>query len=90
MVFVGTNSIMGNPRGRPPVDPSKTKAEYLEVRLDASEKSAFREAAELAGLGLSAWVRERLRMVAREELGLAGRVVAFLNTRPHAKDQCDP
>lgn len=65
-------------RGRPPVDPSKTKAAYLEVRLERAEKQAFKEAADLAGLALSAWVRERLRRAAREELGEAERAVPFL------------
>lgn len=66
-------------RGRPKKDPARAKVEYLEIRLEASEKQAFRDAAELAGLDLSAWVRERLRVVARKELEGAGMVVAFLN-----------
>jgi hypothetical protein len=69
---------MGKKRGRPPVAPGKSKAEYLEVRLESSEKEAFKEAAELAGLALSAWVRERLRLAARKELEEAGRSAAFL------------
>jgi uncharacterized protein (DUF1778 family) len=63
------------------VSPEKTKADYLEVRVEAVEKSAFREAADIAGLALSAWVRERLREAARKELKSAGRVVAFLEPR---------
>jgi hypothetical protein len=66
-------------RGRPRLPRGKTRADYLEVRVGASEKAAFREASELAGLQLSAWVRERLRAAAREELGKAGRPVAFLS-----------
>lgn len=46
-----------------------TREEYLEVRLTVEEKQAFKEAAELAGIGLSTWVRERLRRLARQELG---------------------
>jgi uncharacterized protein (DUF1778 family) len=72
---------MATKRGRPPSDPNKTKGEYLEVRLDAAEKQAFKEAADLAGLALSAWVRERLRICAREELEKAGRAVAFMQKR---------
>jgi predicted HicB family RNase H-like nuclease len=72
-------------RGRPPVPPAKTKADYLEVRLEEAEKRAFAEAADLAGLSLSAWVRERLRTNARKELHQAGRAVAFLvQNRPAA------
>lgn len=69
---------MAKKRGRPPVGPEKTKAEYLEVRLGVAEKQAFKEAADLAGLALSAWVRERLRRVARKELEEAGKSVPFL------------
>jgi uncharacterized protein (DUF1778 family) len=56
----------------------KTKSDYLEVRLDCDEKQAVRDAADLAGLALSTWVRERLRLVARKELEEAGNQVAFL------------
>lgn len=62
--------------GRPPKE--KTRDEYLEVRLDAAEKKAFNDAAELAGTGLSAWVRERLRLASRKELESVGKPVAFL------------
>ena len=58
--------------------PDKTKAEYLEVRLEVTEKAAFKEAADVAGLPLSSWVRERLRVAARQELLAAGRTIAFL------------
>jgi len=68
---------MGNKPGRPYKGSAKT-TDYLEVRLETSEKRAFRDAAELAGLPLSAWVRERLRKIARKELEEAGRSVAFL------------
>jgi hypothetical protein len=46
--------------------------------LEESEKEAFRAAAELAGLDLSAWIRERLRRIARRELQEAGHSVVFL------------
>ena len=69
---------MAKKRGRPPVGPEKTKAEYLEVRLEVAEKQAFKEAADIAGLALSAWVRERLRRAARKELEESGRPIAFL------------
>jgi hypothetical protein len=72
---------MAKKRGRPPLDLNQSKAEYLEVRLGAAEKQAFKDAADLAGLALSSWVRERLRRVARKELDEAGRPVAFLHTQ---------
>ncbi len=64
-------------RGRP--RKPNVREEYLEVRLDSREKQAFKEAADLAGVALSAWVRERLRLMARKELEEIGRSVAFLN-----------
>jgi uncharacterized protein (DUF1778 family) len=66
-------------RGRPPKTEERRKAEYLDIRLEASEKEAFKDAAEVAGLDLSAWVRERLRSIARKELEAVERPVAFLN-----------
>lgn len=65
-------------RGRPPKGADRVKAEYLDIRLGAAEKQAFRDAANLAGLDLSAWVRERLRATARKELEAADLPVAFL------------
>jgi hypothetical protein len=47
------------------------------VRVQPEEKVAFMEAAELAGIPLSAWVRERLRRAARIELVEAHRSVPF-------------
>jgi uncharacterized protein (DUF1778 family) len=73
MVFLMTR------RGRP--RKASTREEYLEVRLDVLEKKAFKEAADLSGLALSAWVRERLRAAARKELTDSGRDVAFLADR---------
>lgn len=80
--FVGTLIGMRNQqprRGRPPKTDERRKAEYLDIRLEAAEKIAFRDAAELAGLDLSAWVRERLRAAARKELDAVDRPVAFLS-----------
>jgi uncharacterized protein (DUF1778 family) len=65
-------------RGRPPKTADRIKADYLDIRLGAAEKQAFRDAAELAGLDLSAWVRERLRGAARKELEAAALPVAFM------------
>jgi len=74
--FCRYNADMAKRKGRPPKD--KTKQDYLEVRLDADEKQAFKDAADLSGLALSAWVRERLRKVARKELEEAGKQAAFM------------
>ncbi len=67
-----------NRRGRPPKRSAEKKAEYLDIRCDAAEKQGFRDAAEVAGVPLSMWVRERLRSAARQELLEAGRPIPFL------------
>ena len=51
-------------RGRPPKGSGKIKGIRLDVRLEEVEKQAFCAAAELNGLDLSAWIRERLRRAA--------------------------
>jgi len=63
-------------RGRPKL-PS-VKQEYMELRLDAAEKEAFFKAAELAGMSLSGWVRDRLRRASKKELQDMDMPVAFL------------
>jgi uncharacterized protein (DUF1778 family) len=57
------------------------KTEMMRLRLQPEEKMTFEHAAELAGLPLSAWVRERLRRAARIELEDAGERVAFAKLR---------
>ncbi len=57
------------------------QTEYLDVRVTESEKQAFKDAAGLAGVPLSAWVRERLRRIARTELEDADLPVAFVKSR---------
>lgn len=52
--------------------------EALLVRLESTEKEAFKDAANLAGVPLSTWVRERLRQVAVRELENAALPIAFL------------
>lgn len=64
--------------GRPPKGSDKIRGVRLDMRLEEVEKEAFRIAAELSGLDLSAWIRERLRRIARQELEQAGRDVPFL------------
>jgi predicted HicB family RNase H-like nuclease len=78
-VFSIYNIKMKRKSGRPKKDREKAKGELLQVRLEPSEKQGFSEAADIAGIALSAWVRERLRLVAREELGRLGRTVPFIN-----------
>jgi hypothetical protein len=54
------------------------KTDTLQIRLQPREKESFEMAAQLAGLGLSAWVRERLRRAAMRELEGIGRQIPFL------------
>lgn len=56
------------------------KTTTLQIRLEPSEKEAFEMAAQLSGIGLSAWVRERLRRAAIRDLTEAGKQIAFLQT----------
>jgi hypothetical protein len=64
--------------GRPKKSSDQLQTEYLDVRLTEAEKAAFKAAADLAGMAVSAWVRGRLRQAATRELGSASRPVAFL------------
>src|SRR6266852_3382734 len=63
--------------GRPKKSLHELQTEYLDVRLVLSEKQAFKAAAELAGMPVSTWVRDRLRAAARRELLESGRPVPF-------------
>jgi hypothetical protein len=65
-------------RGRPPKEASETKSETILIRLELGEKEGFRAAADVAGIDLSAWMRERLRRAARQELEEAGLPIPFL------------
>jgi len=65
-------------RGRPPKGSADVKSESVLLRLDPSEKRGFEQAARIAGLPLSAWMRERLRKAAKGELREASLSVPFL------------
>lgn len=55
-----------------------TKAQILQIRLTDAEKQGFVAAADLAGIPLSSWVRERLRLAAIRDLESAGLRVPFI------------
>jgi uncharacterized protein (DUF1778 family) len=67
---------------RNPGRPKKSKKlnDYLEIRVESAEKEAFKSAADLAGIPVSTWVRERLRRAAIRELEEAARPIAFLQS----------
>jgi predicted HicB family RNase H-like nuclease len=54
------------------------KTDNMLVRLQPTEKEAFQDAADIAGIPLSNWVRERLRRAAIRELEAASQPIAFL------------
>ncbi len=54
------------------------KSELVKMRLTPLEKEAFQQAADLAGIPLSAWMRERLRLSAIRDLESAGQSVPFV------------
>ncbi len=58
------------------------KGEVLQIRLTDLEKRGFVAAAELAGIPLSSWVRERLRLAAIRDLESAGQKVPFVRPVP--------
>jgi hypothetical protein len=58
------------------------KTETLQIRISNEEKDGFELAAQLAGISLSSWVRERLRLSAIRELESAGRRVPFVPAIP--------
>jgi hypothetical protein len=60
----------------------RMKTTTLQIRLHPAEKEAFESAAELAGIALSAWVRERLRAAAIRELEGIGRSAPFIRPIP--------
>lgn len=57
----------------------KAKTELLQLRVSDTEKEGFELAAALAGISVSSWVRERLRLSAIRELESAGRRVPFIS-----------
>jgi len=65
-------------QGRPPKEQDQLKNENILVRVEPDEKEAFKDAAKLAGISLSSWMRERLKRVAISELQEAARPIAFL------------
>ena len=57
------------------------KTEFMRLRLSPEEKQGFQMAADLSGISMSAWMRERLRKAATSELESAGRSIPFLVER---------
>lgn len=54
------------------------KDEQILIRASVLEKQGFERAAEIAGIGLSAWARQKLRSAAIHELQEIGEKIPFL------------
>ena len=54
------------------------KEQILQIRLTDEEKQGFQAAASLAGISMSSWVRERLRLAAIRDLESAGQKIPFV------------
>ncbi len=54
------------------------KEQILQIRLTDQEKQGFQAAASLAGISMSSWVRERLRLAAIRDLESAGQKIPFV------------
>lgn len=55
-----------------------SKEKTIQIRVTDAEKMGFTSAAELSGIPLSAWIRERLRLAAIRELESAGIKAPFV------------
>jgi hypothetical protein len=69
--------IMHYIEGMKPAPPPK--AEILQIRLTPAERDGIAQAAALAGISVSSWVRERLRLAAIRDLEGAGLRVPFVD-----------
>ena len=58
-----------------------SKNQTIELRVSPEEKEGFRDAAEISGISLSAWIRERLRRAAVRELEDASQTIPFIPFR---------
>ncbi|MBF9252161.1 hypothetical protein I2I11_02535 [Pontibacter sp. 172403-2] len=54
------------------------KENQILIRVSALEKEGFERAAEIAGIGLSAWARQKLRSAAIQDLQNIGEKIPFL------------
>ena len=54
------------------------KSESVLIRLGVDEKRSFKDAADVCGIPLSSWIRERLRRAAIRDLENVGRFPEFL------------
>jgi hypothetical protein len=58
------------------------KDHVLQIRVTEAEKAGFQASAEVAGIPLSSWVRERLRQAAIRDLATTGQRAPFVEIVP--------
>lgn len=75
--MIGTPAAWGS-MGRGDFEMIK-KTKHLLVRTDKQEHAAFVLSAQINGINLSSWVRERLRRAAIADLEARNLPIAFLN-----------
>ena len=63
------------------------KTEWMKIRLSPEEKRGFQQAAEIAGISLSSWMRERLRRAAVSELETVNAPIPFYPASRHIMQQ---
>ena len=56
-----------------------SKQKQVQIRLTDTEKQSFEMCADIAGIPLAAWMRERLRVTAQDELEMAGMKAPFMD-----------
>ena len=66
---------------------SMEKKDFMQIRVSHLEKQGFVDAARLAGIPLSSWVRDHLRLAAIRELESAGRKNPFIEPVRLERDQ---
>lgn len=57
----------------------RMKDESIKIRVSEAEKAAFERAAEISGIGVSAWARVALRKAATKQLRTNEETPAFLS-----------
>jgi len=53
--------------GRPPLPKGEVREKITPIRLQENERTAFEKAAQKAGLSLSEWIRQTLRVAIKEQ-----------------------
>lgn len=58
------------------------KDSQVMIKVSEDERDGFKRAAEIAGIGLSAWARQKLRAAAIKDLQEVGEKIPFLQPVP--------